>query len=70
MEKRGGQTPTVRPEFTQVGDDMIIGSTEWSTPDGGPQERYQVITFREGKIRDMQGFRARREAERFASRRS
>jgi hypothetical protein len=68
IEKRGGLPPTVRREFTQVGDDKIIASTEWSTPDGRPEERYQVITFRDGKIRDMQGFRSRREAERFARR--
>jgi hypothetical protein len=37
--------------------------------DGRRQVRYQVLTFRGGKIVDMQGCRSRREAERFASRR-
>jgi hypothetical protein len=30
--------------------------------------RYQVLTFRDGKIVDMQGCSSRREAERFARR--
>jgi hypothetical protein len=33
-----------------------------------PQERYQVLTIRDGRIVDMQGCRTKREAERFARR--
>jgi hypothetical protein len=69
IEKRGGRGPGVRPELTQVGADRIIGSTAWQTADGRREERYQVITFRDGKIVDLQGCRSRREAERFARRR-
>jgi hypothetical protein len=59
---------TVRPEFTQMGDDRIIGSTAWTDADGAEQERYQVLTLRDGRIVDIQGCRSRREAERFARR--
>jgi len=34
--------------------------------DGRAQERFQVITLRDGKIADMQGCASRRQAERFA----
>jgi len=60
---------TVQPEFIQVGD-KIIGSTTWLEADGRRQERYQVLTLREGKIVDMQGCTSRRQAERFARRQS
>lgn len=50
--------------------DKIIGSTVWRDERGRDVERYQVLTIRDGKIADMQGFRTRREAERFAGRRS
>jgi len=59
----------VQPEFIQVGD-KIIGSTTWLAADGKRQERYQVLTLREGKIVDMQGCTSRRQAERFARRQS
>ena len=62
-----GRPPRTRPEFTQVGD-KIIGATAWRDQDGRDVERYQVLTIRNGKIADMQGFRTRREAERFARR--
>ena len=68
MEKRGERRLEVRPEFTQVDENTIIGSSEWMGTDGRRQVRYQVLTFRDGKIVDMQGCRSRREAERFASR--
>jgi hypothetical protein len=63
--KRGGRPIDVRPEFTQVGD-RIIGSTIWRDEHGRDVERYQVLTIRDGKIADMEGFRTRRQAERFA----
>jgi hypothetical protein len=58
----------VQPEFTQVGGNTIIGSTQWLGADGKRHERYQVLTLRDGKIIDMQGCASRREAERFAHR--
>ena len=60
----------VQPEFTLVGDDTVIGSTRWLDPEGETHERFQVITMRDGKIVDLQGCRSRREAERFARRRT
>ena len=66
IKKRADNRLEVRPEFTQVGDDKIIGSTEWMRTDGRRTVRYQVLTFRNGKIVDMQGCSSRREAERFA----
>jgi ketosteroid isomerase-like protein len=69
IQKRGGrQRVAMQPEFTQVGDDRIITSTQWTRADGTRHERYQVLTFRDGKIIDMQGCASRREAERFAHR--
>ena len=59
----------MQPEFTQVGENTIIGSSQWPAGDGKRHERYQVLTLRDGKIIDMQGCASRREAERFAHRR-
>jgi hypothetical protein len=66
--KKRGEAPRVVPEFTEVGDNKVIGSTVWRNELGDHVERYQVITFRDGKIVDMQGCASRREAERFARR--
>jgi len=60
----------VQPDFTLVGDDMVIGSTQWLDADGRLQERFQVLTLRDGKIVDMQGCTTLRQAERFARRKS
>jgi len=68
LEKRGRANFHVQPEFEQVGDDVVIGSTQWLNEDGGRGERFQVITFRGGRIVDLQGCASRREAERFARR--
>jgi ketosteroid isomerase-like protein len=68
IQKRADNRLQVRPEFIQVGDDKIIGSTEWMGTDGRRQVRYQVLTFRDAKIVDMQGCRSLREAKRFAQR--
>ena len=65
IDNRGGRTPQARPEFTQVGD-KIIASTIWRGDDGRDIERFQVLTIRGESIVDMQGFRTRGEAERFA----
>jgi hypothetical protein len=68
LRKRGGRPVEVQPEFTQVGENVIIGSTQWLDEEGGRQERFQVLTLRDGKIVDLQGCATRREAERFARR--
>ena len=68
IKKRGGRRIEVEPEFTQVGDAKIIGSTTWLGADGRRQERFQVLTLRDDKIIDMQGCASRRTAERFARR--
>ncbi|MGH7187689.1 MAG: nuclear transport factor 2 family protein [Burkholderiales bacterium] len=68
IKKRGDRRIEIQPEFTQVGDNKIIGSTQWLGADGRRHERFQVITLRDGKIVDMQGCASRREAERFAHR--
>jgi len=69
IKKRGERRIEVQPEFIQIGDDKVIGSTQWMGADGSRQERYQVLTLRDGKIVDMQGCASRRAAERFAHRR-
>jgi hypothetical protein len=66
--KKRGESPRVVPEFTEVSDDKVIGSTVLCNERGDRVERYQVITFRDGKIVDMQGCSSRRQAERFARR--
>jgi hypothetical protein len=68
IEERGDRRMQVVPEFTQVGDNKIIGSTEWMGADGVRHERFQVITLRDGKIVDMQECASRRAAERFVRR--
>ena len=66
IRARRGRGVEVQPEFTLVGEDTVIGSTRWLDRDGETHERFQVITFRDGRITDMQGCKSRREAERFA----
>jgi hypothetical protein len=68
MTKNAASPIRVQPEFERVGDDRIIGSTQWRGADGRTQERFQVVTFREGKIVDLQGCSSRRAALRFARR--
>ncbi len=64
----GDRRLEVQPEFTQVADDVIIGSSSWLGDDGRRRGRYQVLRLRDGKIVDMQGCATRRQAERFAQR--
>jgi hypothetical protein len=68
IRKRGDRRLDVRPDFTRVSDDVIIGSTQWVNESGRRQERFQVLRLRDGKIIDMQGCATRRQAERFARR--
>jgi hypothetical protein len=69
-QKQGAGRIERQPEFRQVCDDTIIGSARWTGADGRRQERFQVITFRDGKITDAQGCTSLRAAERFARRNS
>jgi hypothetical protein len=56
--------------LTQVDEDKVIGSAQLVDAEGKPRESNPVvITFRDGKIRDMQGCASQREAEQFARRR-
>ena len=56
--------------LTQVGEDKVIGSAQLVDDEGQSRESNTVvITFRDGKIRDMQGCASQREAEQFARRR-
>jgi hypothetical protein len=66
VKKTGGRAPQARPEFVVVGDNRVIGSTIWKDAEGKLHERYQVLTVRDGKIVDMQGFASKRQAGRFA----
>jgi len=68
IRKRGERWIEVQPEFTESGDNKIIGSTQWLGADGIRHERFQVLTLHDRKIIDMQGCATRRQAERFARR--
>jgi hypothetical protein len=54
--------------FTEVGDDTLVGSAAWVDRDGVRQERYHVLTIRDGRIADMQVCGSWRQAKRFARR--
>ena len=69
IKKRGERRIEVQADFVLVGDNKIIGSTQWIGSDGTRHERYEVLTVRDDKIIDMQDCASRREAERFARRR-
>jgi hypothetical protein len=52
-----------------VGDDKIIGTAQLTGDDGKPRASNPVvITFRDGKIVEMQGCATRVEAEQYARR--
>jgi hypothetical protein len=68
IDKLGAQGFEMRPTFAQVTDHQIIGTASWLDPHGRRQERYQVLTIRDGKIADMQVCGSWRRAKRFASR--
>jgi hypothetical protein len=68
LKARGGWTID-NLTFARVGDDKVIGTAQLRDDDGKPRERNPVvITFRGGKIVDMQGCGSRLEAEQFARR--
>ena len=55
--------------LVKVGDDKIIGAAHVTGDDGEPREGSAVvITFRDGRIVDMQDCGSQDEAERFARR--
>jgi hypothetical protein len=55
--------------LTQVGEDKVIGSAHWTGGDEVPGDRNSVvITFRDGKIRDMQECASEQDAEHYARR--
>jgi hypothetical protein len=67
LSKRGSG-PEVQPELTRAGPNAIVASTIWTDDDGRRVERFQVVTIRDGKIADLQGFATRWRAERYARR--
>ena len=55
--------------LTQVGEDKVIGSAHWMGGHDAPRDRNSVvITFRDGKIRDMQECASEKDAEHYARR--
>jgi hypothetical protein len=69
IDKHGSHRFQMRPSFTQISDDKIIGSSQWVDPEGRRHERHQVLTIRDGQIADMQVCGSWRQAKRFANRR-
>jgi hypothetical protein len=69
LNARGGWTID-NLSFTPVGEDKLIGSADLTDEDGKVRDSNPVvITFRDGKIVDVQGCSSLHEAERFAHRR-
>ena len=66
IRERGVRATGVQPEFTTVGENVVIGSTQWVGAEGERRQLFQVLTLRDGKIVDMQDCATRRQAERFA----
>lgn len=68
MKARGGWT-IENLTLARVGDDKVIGTAQLRDGDGKVRGRNPVvITFRDGKIVDIQGCATRVEAEQFARR--
>ena len=68
LDKRDLHDFEIRPRFTQVGENRIVGSAQWFDAYRGRQNRHVVLTIRNGKIADMQTCGSRRAAMRFAKR--
>jgi ketosteroid isomerase-like protein len=73
---KGSARPDVRSfeleHIVQVGDRVVVGG-RWTMADGSTEEAgrfFQVLSVREGRIADIQGCRSRREALRYARRRT
>jgi len=68
LKARGGWTID-NLTFARVGNDKVIGTAQLRDDDGKLRGRNPVvITFRDGKIVDMQGCATRSEAEQFSRR--
>ena len=68
MKARGGWTID-NLTLARVGNDKVVGTAQLRDDDGKLRGRNPVvITFRDGKIVDMQGCATRGEAEQFARR--
>jgi hypothetical protein len=68
LKARGGWT-IENLALARVGHDKVIGTAQLRDDDGRLRGRNPVvITFRDGKIVDMQGCATRTEAEQFARR--
>jgi hypothetical protein len=68
LKARGGWTIDNRA-FARVGDDKLIATAQLRDDNGKTTVRNPVvITFRDGKIVDMQGCATRTEAQQFARR--
>jgi hypothetical protein len=68
LKARGGWTID-NLVLTPVGDNKVIGTARLTDEDGTLRDTNPVvITFRDGKIIDMQGCASLREAEQFARR--
>ena len=68
LDELGPRGLELRPTFTQITGDRIIGSSSWLDSEGRRQERYHVLTIRDDKIADMQVCGSWRQAKRFAGR--
>lgn len=68
IDKGGLHEFEMRTKLMQIGDDKIIGSSEWNDAEGRRHERHHVLTIRDGHIADMQVCGSWRQAKRFANR--
>jgi hypothetical protein len=68
IQKQGGRRLEAPPEFSQVGEDTIIGAASWLDDRGTRHERFQVITVGDEQIVGVQGCASRRQADRLARR--
>ena len=68
IDKRELRDVAIRPKFTRIGEDKIIGSAEWFDASMTRHERHVVLTIRGEQIADMQVCGSWRAAKRFANR--
>ena len=68
MQSLQSQSLVVGLDFTDAGDDVLIGSAQWVRPDDIRERRSIVLTLRDGMIADMQVCASPRQAKRFARR--
>ena len=69
---RPGTKTFALEQFARVGDRIVLGG-RWTMDDGGHEVAsrfFQVLTVRDGRIVDMQGYASRRAALRYARRSS